>query len=79
MTDDWVLWGSHQDYAGGTAIKLTGGTLRRCKAQQGVRERDGGWLLAIYAKGTEPTGLRLQAAARQEASTPSRSSRPPAA
>jgi len=35
------------------------------KAARRQRERDGGWLLAIYRWGTEPVGLQEQIKAQQ--------------
>lgn len=64
MTDtEHVLWGSHPAYADGTVIAIAGGTPAQAKAAKRQRERDGGWTLAIYPRGTQPTGLRLQVAA----------------
>lgn len=60
-----TLWGSHPAYVDGEPIKLTIGTLGEVRASQRQRERDGGWLLAIYKWGTEPVGLREQVKARQ--------------
>lgn len=62
----YVLWGAHPSYAYGTAIKITGGTLRSCRSEQRFRVAEGGWLLAIYRSGTSPDGLRDQV--RQRAS-----------
>jgi hypothetical protein len=58
----WVLWGFHPRYADGVPIKLTGGTLGHCRAEQTHRvEREGDWTCAIYKRGAAPTGLREQA------------------
>lgn len=40
---EWVLWGSHPAYADGVSIKLTGGTLARCRQERRWRVADGGW------------------------------------
>jgi hypothetical protein len=55
MQKDYVLWGARD---GVPPIKLTGGTLGRCRSQQKARTAEG-WRCAIYAKGTAPTGLRM--------------------
>lgn len=60
----FVLWGWRRDDAYGPGpIRLTGGTVGRCRSEQRSRDRENhhtGWLLAIYAEGDAPTGLRLQ-------------------
>lgn len=60
----FVLWGWRRDDAyGPQAIRLTGGTVGLCRTEQRLREKENhhtGWLLAIYAEGDAPTGLRLQ-------------------
>lgn len=59
---DWVLWGFHPRYANGVPIKLVGGSLPRCRAEQTWRvKRERGWTCAIYREGTAPVGLREQA------------------
>lgn len=66
---EWTLWGSHPLYVDGLPIKISIGTLREVRASWRQRERDGGWLLAIYRWGTEPVGLREQVKAQQSRST----------
>ncbi len=60
----FVLWGwRRDDVYGPQPLRLTGGTLRQCQSAQRDRERENsGWLLATYAEGTAPTGLRMQVA-----------------
>jgi hypothetical protein len=60
MSKDFVLWGFHPAYCDGIPIKLTGGALRSLRGEQSSREREG-FTCGIYAEGTAPTGLRLQA------------------
>lgn len=68
---EWTLWGSHPAYVDSVPIKIDIGTLRNVRASQRQRERDGGWLLAIYPWGAEPIGLREQVKAqRQEVASP---------
>lgn len=60
----FVLWGWRRDDAYGPGpIRLTGGTVGQCRAERHSREKENhhtGWLLATYAEGDAPTGLRLQ-------------------
>jgi hypothetical protein len=57
---EWVLWGFHPAYCGGTPIRLTGGTQRHCRSEQKPRTAEG-FTCAIYKQGTAPAGLREQA------------------
>ena len=60
----FVLWGWRRDGAyGPVPIPLTSGTLRRCRAEQAARGREGsGWMLGTYAEFDVPAGLRMQVA-----------------
>lgn len=61
MTTEYIVWGYKSSLLPEPyPIALTGGNLRHCRAELRQRETEGGWLLAIYAKGTAPTGLRQQ-------------------
>lgn len=55
----FTLWGFHSTH-GKDVLKLFTGSLKQCNAEQRRRERDEGWLLAIYKKGEYPTGLEAQ-------------------
>lgn len=58
---DYTLWGFNQDVpAYRVPIKITGGSLRHCRADQRMRQNEG-WTFGTYQIGDEPTGLRLQA------------------
>jgi hypothetical protein len=42
---EWILWGAHPRMAGGTMIRLTGGTLAECRRElEWRRDVHGGWL-----------------------------------
>jgi hypothetical protein len=59
-----VLWGFKGEgpavYA--MPIALTGGSLRHINAEKRMRAGEG-WTFGVYAEGTAPAGLRLQAEA----------------
>jgi hypothetical protein len=57
---DHILWGFCAQLGSPVPIKLEGGSLRTCHAEQVYREAQG-WTCAIYLEGTAPVGLRLQA------------------
>lgn len=63
-TTTWVLWGFHPAGKGQDGypypVPLASGSMRECNGERRRRERDGGWTMAVYAKGAPPTGLRLQ-------------------
>ena len=56
----FVLWGSSSLLANGTLIRLAVGSQRECEAERKYREKLGGYMLGIYAKGDEPIGLQMR-------------------
>lgn len=61
-TTTFTLWGYKASYGLTEPIRLSGGALRECRADQRMRESEGGWLLGIYRQGDAPEGLRAQVA-----------------
>jgi len=58
MHTEYILWGFNAHHL--EPIKLNGGSLGECRYRQ-IDRRMEGWTTAIYATGTVPVGLRLQA------------------
>lgn len=56
-----VLWGFHPDHANGEPIKLSD----NMSDSYAICRRREGWIVAVYAAGDEPLGLRSQATAQR--------------
>lgn len=60
---EFVLWGFNAriGYPFNIPLKLTGGTVKHCRAERSCYPKSAGWSLGIYRQGDAPVGLRLQA------------------
>lgn len=60
MPTEYVVWGYKPFLPEPYPIRLTGGTLRHCRAAKRLDWEVSGWQCAIYRKGDTPAGLRDQ-------------------
>ena len=65
----FVVWGARADMAGGTPIKLMGGTVAECRSETAYRGRLGGWTLGTFPDGVMPSESWLKFA-RESAQAP---------
>lgn len=59
---EYIVWGFNTQlgHPFNIPLKLTGGNLRHCRAEQAYRKQLG-WTVGIYRQGDAPVALRLRA------------------